>query len=113
MGIIRGLVVRRFDVWLVDLEPTRGSEIRKTRPCVVISPDAMNRQIRTVILAPMTSSGKAWPSRISCSFQGKSGYIVLDQVRTVDKEWLQKRLGRITSVTGIKVLTRLQEMFAL
>lgn len=104
--------VRRFDVWLVELEPTRGSEIRKTRPCLVISPDVMNRQIRTVILAPMTTGGKTWPTRIPCSFQGKSGHIVLDQIRTVDKERLIKRLGKITTPTGMKVLDKLHEMFA-
>lgn len=79
------MVVHRFDVFLVNLDPTRGSEIQKTRPCLVISPDEMNRFIRTVILAPMTTNGRAYPTRVGCSFDGKVGQIVLDQIRTVDK----------------------------
>jgi len=78
-------VTSRFDVILISLDPTRGSEIRKTRPCLVISPDEMNDHIRTVIVAPMTTKGKPYPTRVPCTFQGKRGQIVLDQIRTVDK----------------------------
>ena len=79
------MVVERFDVFLVNLDPTVGSEIQKTRPCLVISPDEMNQAIATVIIAPMTTKGQRYPSRIVCNFQGKDGQIVLDQIRTVDK----------------------------
>lgn len=104
--------MRRFDVHHVTLDPTRGSEIRKTRPCVVVSPDAMNRFIRTVIIAPMTTKGRAYPSRVPVGFDGKDGLIVLDQIRTVDKDRLGGRLGRITEAEGDRVLEVLQEMFA-
>lgn len=103
---------KRFEVWLVNLDPTIGSEIRKTRPCLIISPDEMNRFIHTIIIAPLTTQGKSYPSRIPCVFQKKSGQIVLDQLRTIDKQRLIKRLGRIESTTGRDVLSRLQEMFA-
>ncbi len=106
------MVTERFAVFLVNLDPTVGSEIRKTRPCVVISPDEMNRNIRTVIVAPMTTKGKAYPSRIACTFQGKRGEIVLDQIRTVDKTRLVRQLGRIDVRTRARVLDTLREMFA-
>lgn len=106
------VVTERFAVYLVNLDPTVGSEIRKTRPCVVISPDEMNRHIRTVIVAPMTTKGRAYPSRIACTFQGKRGEIVLDQIRTVDKTRLVRQLGRIDARTRTRVLDTLQEMFA-
>jgi mRNA interferase MazF len=106
------MVTERFAVYLVNLDPTVGSEIQKTRPCVVISPDEMNRHIRTVIVAPMTTKGKAYPSRIACTFQGKRGEIVLDQIRTVDKTRLVRQLGRIDARTRARVLDTLQEMFA-
>lgn len=106
------MVTERFAVYLVNLDPTVGSEIRKTRPCVVISPDEMNRHIRTVIVAPMTTKGRAYPSRIACTFQGKRGEIVLDQIRTVDKTRLVRQLGRIDARTRTRVLDTLQEMFA-
>lgn len=106
------MVTERFAVYLVNLDPTVGSEIQKTRPCVVISPDEMNRHIRTVIVAPMTTKGKAYPSRIACTFQGKRGEIVLDQIRTVDKTRLVRQLGRIDARTRARVLETLQEMFA-
>jgi len=105
-------VVNRFDVHLVQLEPTRGSEIRKTRPCLVISPDEMH-SLRTVIIAPMTTKGRAYPSRVPVEFQGKHGFIVLDQIRTVDRERLVKKLGQIDVTTGAAVLSVLQEMFSL
>ena len=105
------VAVQRFDVWLVALDPTLGSEIQKTRPCLVISPDEMNHYIATVIVAPMTTKGRAYPTRIACSFQGKKGQIVLDQIRTVDKVRLVKHLGRISEKTQDQVVEVLQELF--
>lgn len=102
----------RFDVFLISLDPTRGSEIRKTRPCLVISPDEMNHHIRTVIVAPMTTRGRPYPTRVSCTFQGKRGQIVLDQIRTVDKTRLVRHLGTISEAAQTKVLDALQELFA-
>ena len=93
------VVVRRFEVYLVNLDPTVGSEIRKTRPCVVISPDEMNLHIRTVIVAPMTTQGQASPTRVPCRFQGKSGQIVLDQIRTVDRSRATTRWRSASSST--------------
>lgn len=106
------MVIKRFDVYLINLDPTIGREIRKTRPCVVISPDEMNRFIRTVIVAPMTTKGTAYPTRIACKFRGKQGQIVLDQIRTVDKVRLVTKLGRIDNQTQAQVLSLLNEMFA-
>jgi mRNA interferase MazF len=104
--------VSRFEVYLVNLDPTVGSEIRKKRPCAVISPDEMNQHIRTVIVAPMTTKGQAYPTRVECRFRGKSGQVVLDQIRTVDKARLVKRLGRLDRRTAERVLSVLGEMFA-
>ena len=104
--------MNRFDVFLVNLEPTIGHEIKKTRPCLIISPNEMNRFIATVIIAPMTSKGRDYPSRVDCTFRGIQGQIVLDQVRTVDKLRLVKRLGAISENTQQKVLQVLNEMFA-
>jgi len=104
--------VRRFEVHLVDLDPTQGSEIHKTRPCVVVSPDEMNRHIRTVIVAPMTSIQRDYPSRVSVTFQRKKGQVVLDQIRTVDKSRLVKRLGVLPEPRAREVAALLQEMFA-
>ena len=106
------VVAKRFEVYLVNLDPTIGSEIKKTRPCLVISPDEMNRFISTVIVAPMTTKGTTYPTRIGCKFQGKPGQIVLDQIRTVDKARLVRRLGRIDKQTQGAVLAVLGEMFA-
>jgi mRNA interferase MazF len=106
------VVARRFDVFLVNLDPTVGSEIRKTRPCVVIAPDQMNEHLRTVMVAPMTTKGLLYPSRVPCTFQGKKGQVVLDQVRTVDAVRLVRRLGRLTSAQSKSVLAVLQAMFA-
>ena len=106
-----GMVVKRFDVFLVNLDPTVGSEIQKTRPCVVISPDEMNRYIATVIIAPMTTKGKQYPTRVVCQFQGKKGQIVLDQIRTVDKNRLVKKLGQISKDEQKILLATLAEMF--
>jgi len=105
--------MKRFDIYLLNLDPTIGSEIRKTRPGLIISPDEMNRHINTVIVAPMTTKGKAYPTRICCEFQGKEGYVVLDQIRTVDKSRLVKFLGRIEKDIQRKVLAILQKMFTL
>lgn len=105
-------VVKRFEVYLVNLDRTVGSEVRKTRPCLIISPDEMNRHVRTVIVAPMTTKGRPYPTRIACRFRQKQGQVVLDQVRTVDKVRLVRRLGRIDRRTQDKVLAGLAEMFA-
>ncbi|WP_103664133.1 type II toxin-antitoxin system PemK/MazF family toxin [Gracilimonas amylolytica] len=104
--------VQRFEVHLISLDPTKGSEIKKTRPCLIISPNEMNKYIRTVIIAPMTSTIKNYPTRVTTTFQGKKGQIVLDQIRTVDKSRLIKSLGTISSSAEEKVLSTLQEMFA-
>jgi mRNA interferase MazF len=104
--------VKRFDVYLVALDPTLGSESQETRPCLVISPDEMNRFVRTVIVAPMTSKGRAYPTRIDCIFEGVAGQVVLDQIRTVDRARLIKRLGRIDEQAQARVLEGLGELFA-
>ena len=106
------LVISRFDVYLVSLDPTQGHEIRKTHSCVAISPDEMNRHIGTVIVTPMTTKGRDYPTRIPLTFQRKKGQIVLDQIRTVDKTRLVKRLGKLDMNTAAKTLAVLQEMFA-
>ncbi len=106
------VVARRFDVFLVSLDPAIGSAVRKTRPCLVISPDEMNRYIATVIVAPMTTKGRDYPTRLACRFANKDGQIVLDQIRTVDKGRLVKHLGRMGAVTQRLVLSVLAEMFA-
>ena len=106
------MVVQRFDVYLVNLDPTIGSDIQKPRLCIVLSPDEMNRYIAPVIVAPMTTKGRLYPSRVACQFQGKDGQIVLDQIRTVDKVRLVRRLGRIAADTQAQVLAVLAEMFA-
>src|SRR3954465_9970797 len=97
--------VRRFDVALVRLDPTVGSEIQKTRPCLVVSPDEMNRFIKTVIVAPMTTKGAPYPTRAACKFQGKSGQVVLDQIRTVDKTRLVRKLGKLDRHAQAEVLS--------
>ncbi len=107
-----GMVIKRFDVYLINLHPTIGSEIQKVRPCLVISPDEMNRHIATVIVAPMTTKGREYPTRALCNFKGKDGYVVLDQIRTIDKSRLGKKLGRIDKQVEEDVLTILAEMFA-
>ena len=106
------MVVKRFDIYLVSLDPTIGTEIRKTRPCIVVSPDEMNRHIATVIVAPMTTKGRQYPTRIPCQFEGKDGHIVLDQLRTVDKTRLVKKLGQLSKQTQKAILSTLAEMFA-
>jgi mRNA interferase MazF len=104
-------VPSRGEVFLVELDPARGSEIRKTRPCVVISPDELNHHLRTIIVAPLTTGSHPYPYRVACRFAGKSGHVVLDQVRTVDHERLRKRLGTVSPATLRSVLRVLAEMF--
>lgn len=106
------MVVKRFDVYLVTLDPTVGHEIQKTRPCLILSPDEMNRPIATVIAAPMTTRSHAYPTRIACTFQGQTGFVVLDQLRAIDKGRLVKRLGRVPEATQQAVLSALAELFA-
>ena len=106
------MVVNRFDVYLINLDLTVGSEIKKIRPCLIISPDEMNRHIRTVIVAPMTTAGKEYPTRISCTFKKKKCQIVTDQICTIDKSRLIKRLGTIDPNTQLEVIAVLQRLFA-
>lgn len=103
--------VNRFEVFLVSLDPTVGREIKKTRPCTIISPDEMNHHIGTVIIAPMTTKGRNYPTRVKCTFQGVEGQIVLDQIRTVDKSRLVKKLGRLSASASENVVRVLSEMF--
>ena len=102
----------RGDVYLVSLNPTEGREIQKTRPCVIVSPDELNTSLSTFVVAPMTTGGHAYPFRIACRFEKKDGFIVLDQIRAVDRRRLMKRLGRLTPTTLAKALGVLQEMFS-
>jgi len=106
------MVINRFDVYLVVLDPTIGSEIQKTRPCVVISPDEMNHHIATVIVAPMTTKGRSYPTRVVCTIQGKEGQVVLDQIRTVDKSRLARKLGQLKDEIQGEILSVLNEMFS-
>ena len=106
------LVIRRFEVYLINLDPTIGKEIKKTRPCLIISPDDMNKYISTIIIAPMTTKGRNYPTRIPCQFDGKDGQIVLDQIRTVDKIRIIRKLGKINTSTQKEVLTALTELFS-
>ena len=106
------MVTARGDVHLVRLDPTIGSEIQKTRPCVIVSPDELNVHLRTVIVAPMTTGGRAYPWRIRCRFQQRTGYVVLDQLRTIDRERLVKRVGALPNDVLTDVLDGLQAMFA-
>ncbi|TLZ29619.1 MAG: type II toxin-antitoxin system PemK/MazF family toxin [Gammaproteobacteria bacterium] len=105
-------MVKRGEIWLVNLDPTAGSEIRKSRPCVIVSPPELNRYLRTVIVAPMTSKGFAAPFRVPVTHAGTKGLIVLDQLRAVDKMRVAKRLGTVSGRTLGTVLTKLQEVFA-
>jgi mRNA interferase MazF len=106
------MAINRFEVYLVNLDPTSGSEIQKTRPCLIVSPDEINHHLHTTIIAPMTTRGRVYPSRVSCRFKGKHGQIVLDQIRTVDRVRLVKKLGRLDAATSATVLKVLQELFA-
>lgn len=104
--------VRRGEVFLITLNPARAREIRKTRPCVVVSPDELNAHVRTFIVAPLTTGGHPYPFRIPCRFGGRAGHVVLDQIRTVDRERLVRRLGRLAPQALRQVLSILQEMFS-
>ena len=114
MDVARGVAARasRFDVYLVRLDPTQGSEIRKTRPCLVISPDEINHHLRTVIVAPMTTQRRPYPSRVDVTFAGTVGQVVLDQIRTVDRSRLARRLGSLEQPFAEQVLAVLAAMFA-
>ncbi|KAB2891593.1 MAG: type II toxin-antitoxin system PemK/MazF family toxin [Desulfobulbaceae bacterium] len=107
-----GMEVKRFDVFLINLDPTIGHEIKKSRPCVVISPDQMNHHISTVIIAPMTTTIRNYPTRVNCIFQNTKGQVVLDQILTVDKIRFMKKLGRVQKRTQENIVSVLQEMFA-
>ncbi|MBI2759902.1 MAG: type II toxin-antitoxin system PemK/MazF family toxin [Chloroflexi bacterium] len=107
-----GVVASRFDVFLVRLDPTEGHEIQKTRPCPIISPNEMNRHISTVLIAPMTTRGRPYPTRVPVTFQGTMGQIVLHQIRAVDGQRLVRKLGRINRPTADDVLAVLAQMFA-
>ena len=111
MAVVR-LPIGRGQVHLVRLHPPLGSEITKTRPCVIVSPDELNGHLRTVIVAPMTTGGRAYPWRPRCRFQGRAGFVALDQLRTVDVERLVKPLGQLEGETVLAILERLQDMFA-
>jgi mRNA interferase MazF len=111
MAVAR-LAGSRGEVHLVALDPAQGSEIRKTRPCLVVSPDELNRYLRTVIVAPMTTGGQAYPWRVPCRFQGRAGFVALDQLRTIDGERLVKKLGKLAPATNGEVHRVLQELFA-
>lgn len=106
------MVIRRFEVYLINLDPTIRKEIKKTRPCLIISPDDMNKYISTVIIAPMTAKGRNYPTRIACQFEGKDGQIVLDQIRTIDKVRIIRKLGKINTSMQKEVLTTLIELFS-
>ena len=106
------MVTERFNVFLVRLDPATGAETAKTRPCVVVSPDELNRAVSTVIIAPMTTVCRGWPTRVEITFQGKTGEVALDQIRAVDKSRLVKRLGKLDSKTADAVLDTLEELFA-
>ena len=105
------MAINRFEVYLINLDRTVGSEIKKTRPCLIVSPDEINHNIRTVIVAPLTTRGQAYPTRVPCRFKGKDGQVVLDQIRAVDRSRLIKKLGKIDGKTAAAVLEVLQEMF--
>ena len=111
MGVVAGGPARG-DVHLVSLDPTVGSEVRKSRPCLIVSPNELNRHLRTAVVAPMTTGGRAYAWRIPCRFRGRAGFVALDQIRTVDRHRLAARLGRLAPQSVSRVLATLQEMFA-
>jgi mRNA interferase MazF len=111
MAVVRARHPKRGEIYLVGLDPTRGRGMKKTRPCVVISPDELNAHLQTVIVAPLTSAGRPFPFRVPCRFENTPGLIVLDQVRTVDRERLSRRLGTLPQPTIETVLELLREMF--
>lgn len=103
---------QRDEVWLITLDPTHGAEIRKTRPCLIVSPDEMNQHLRTLIVAPMTTITRPYPTRVAVRFQGKRGQVALDQLRAVDRERLVKRLGMVSAETAQAASATLLEMFS-
>ena len=105
--------VARFEIYLVSLDPTQGSEIRKTRPCIVVSPDEMNQHMRTVIVAPMTTAQRSYPTRVPIRFRRKNGQVALDQIRTVDKSRLVRRMGVANTDTAVAIAATLGQMFSL
>ncbi len=105
------MVIEQYEIILVNLEPTVGSEIKKTRPCVVISPDEMNKYLRTVVIAPMTTSSRNYPTRVEIKFQNKNGWIILDQIRTIDKKRIIKNLGKLSGPEIKEVKVILKETF--
>lgn len=107
-----GSVVSQFDVYIIELDPTIGTEIKKTRPCVVVSPDAINNNLTTVIVAPLTHTIRDFPSRVACNFNKEQGQVVLDQIRSLDKKRLKKKVGKIDIATGDLIKTVLQTMFS-
>jgi mRNA interferase MazF len=112
MAVAVATPIRRGEVYLLELSHTRGREIRKARPCIIVSPDELNAHMRTFIVAPLTTGSHPYPFRIPCRFGGKDGHVVLDQLRTIDRERLVKRLGALSAPTLSKALSVLQEMFA-
>ena len=112
MDVVTEERVSRGDIFLVSLNPTRGSGIRKTRPCVVVSPDELNTHLRTFIVAPLTTGGHPYPFRVRCRFENKDGHVVADQLRAVDRDHLVKQLGRLPETTLNELLRVLEAMFA-
>ncbi len=112
MAVVADRPIRRGEVHLANLEPTRGSEIRKVRPCIVVSPNELNAHLGTIVIAPLTTGQHAYPFRVPCRFEGRIGHVVLDQIRTVDRQRLVRRLGRLPPATIRKALGVLQELFA-
>lgn len=102
---------RRDEVWLIALDPSKGSEIRKTRPCLVVSPDEMNEPLQTVLVAPMTTTMRSYPTRVSIAFRSKTGQVALDQLRAVDRQRLVRRLGAISTKSALQISQVLVEMF--
>jgi mRNA interferase MazF len=111
--VARQSPIHRFDIYLVDLDPTVGAEIRKTRPCLIVSPDEMHQTVRTVIIAPMTSASRAYPTRVGIQFRRRQGQVALDQIRAIDQVRLIRRLGAADRLTAARVAAKLTEMFAL
>ena len=103
------MVVKRFEVYLINLDPTVGSEIQKTRPCLVISPDEMNAHIKTIVVAPLTTTSRNYPTRIAVSIGGKKGWIVIDQIRTIDRARLQNKIGTVAAQTALKIKQVIKE----
>lgn len=104
-------LMNQYEVVLVNLDPTIGSEIKKTRPCVVISPNEMNKYLNTIVIAPMTSSSKSYPTRIEMNSNNRKGWVVIDQIRTIDKERITKKIGKLTDSEILKIKSVIKETF--